>query len=257
MILITDIGNTNIILSGVHDTEDNRVEFLERVVTDKTLSVEQYEEIIRDTLSRFVSDLTGFEGAILSSSVPAITRIVADAQEKIVGQKVLVVGPGIKADVNLGMEDASQLGPDLLVGAVGCLHKYPAPVIIFDMGTCTTISVINKDSCFLGGMIVPGVATSQNGMLARASHLPKAPLHAPAHLICGDTVEAIQSGLMYGHAAMADGMIERIWEDLGYETTVVVTGGLAPRIVPLCKKPVILEETLLIDGLMILYRMNR
>jgi len=256
MVLVIDIGNTNIVMSGVDETNRDRVCFVTRVETNKENSVSRYAALIKKALEDQVESVTGFFGAILSSSVPAITRIVAVATEQIVERSVLVVGPGIKVDIDLGHPDPSQLGPDLLVGAIGGIYKYGVPLIIFDMGTCTTISVINKEGRFLGGMIAPGVAVSQNGMLARASHLPRAPLRTPPHLICGDTVEAIQSGLLYGHAAMTDGMITRIWEDLGYETKVVLTGGLADRVAPLCKQNVELEQELLIQGLMILYRMN-
>ena len=195
-------------------------------------------------------------GGILSSSVPPVTRQVKNAAEMIIGKQIIEVGPGLKTGVDIKIEDPAALGPDLLVGAVAGIAEYGAPLILIDMGTATTISVITDQKRFIGGMIIPGVKVSLKGLALNAAHLPDIAIKKPEKLINGATVGAMQSGSIYGHAACIDGMVERIWDDLGYKTAVVATGGFARTVIPCCKQDIVIDSQLLMKGLLTLYKKN-
>ena len=256
MILAIDLGNTNVTF-GCLDEKTGEIFFEERIHTDfKNTSVEYAVQIriIMDIRKINPADITG---CILSSSVPPVTRQVRNACEMILHMPVIEVGPGIKTGVDIKIDDPAALGPDLLTGAVAGLEEYGAPIILVDMGTATTISVIDNMRRFMGGMIIPGVKVSINGLTSNAAHLPDIAIELPDKLINGTTVGAMQSGSVYGHAACIDGMIDRIYEDLGYETKVVATGGFARTVIPCCKKDITIDSELLIKGLRILYNKNK
>ncbi len=256
MILAIDLGNTNVTF-GCLDEETGDILFEERIHTDfKNTSVEYAVQIktIMDIRGVSASDITG---GILSSSVPPVTRQVRNAAEMILKMPIIEVGPGIKTGVDIKLDDPTQLGADLLVGAVAGISEYGAPLILIDMGTATTISVRNVEKRFMSGMIIPGIEDALSGLAKRCAHLPEVAIKKPAKLISGNTVGAMQSGSVYGHAACIDGMIDRIWEQLGYKTTVVATGGFADDVLPCCKHTDIkLDDRLLIKGLTILYEKN-
>ncbi|MBQ3461561.1 MAG: type III pantothenate kinase, partial [Clostridia bacterium] len=177
------------------------------------------------------------------------------AVKKLTGTDAMVIGPGIKTGLSIKTDNPAQLGSDLVVDAVAGISEYGAPLIIFDLGTATTISVINKNREYLGGMIMPGMMISLNAMVSRTSQLPKISLDPPKKLIGTNTIDCMKSGILYGTAASMDGMIDRIREEMG-EVTVIATGGLAGTIVPLCKNKVIHDDELLIKGLMLIYNKN-
>lgn len=255
MILAIDLGNTNVTF-GCLDEKTGEIFFEERIHTDfKNTSVEYAVQIktIMDIHNVHANDI---DGGILSSSVPPVTRQVRNAAEMILRKPIIEVGPGLKTGVDIKIDNPAALGPDLLVGAVAGLDEYGAPLILIDMGTASTISVINDQKRFMGGMIMPGVKVSVNGLTANAAHLPDIAIELPDKLINGTTVGAMQSGSVYGHAACIDGMVERIWEDLGYKTAVVATGGFARTVIPCCKQDIVIDSELLIKGLRILYNKN-
>ncbi|MBQ8006601.1 MAG: type III pantothenate kinase, partial [Lachnospiraceae bacterium] len=196
------------------------------------------------------------EGGIISSSVPPLTKPIREGLERLLGKKLIEVGPGIKTGVDIKLDDPTQLGADLLVGAVAGISQYGAPLILIDMGTATTISVINDEKRFMGGMIIPGIEVSLEGLARRAAYLPEVAVKKPNNLISGNTVGAMQSGSIYGHASCIDGMIGRIWDELGYKTAVVATGGLAGDVIPSCKTQIKIDDQLLLKGLTILYGKN-
>ena len=255
MILAIDLGNTNVTFGGV-DEKTGKIFFEERIHTDfKNTSVE-YAVQMKTIMDIRGVKATDFVGGILSSSVPPVTRQVRNAAEMILKKPIIEVGPGMKTGVDIKIDDPAALGPDLLTGAVAGLNEYGAPLIIVDMGTATTISVISDQRRFLGGMIMPGVKVSVKGLTENAAHLPDIAIEQPEKLINGTTVGAMQSGSVIGHAACIDGMVERIWEDLGYKTAVVATGGFARTVIPNCKNDIIIDSELLIKGLNILYNKN-
>ncbi len=253
MILAIDIGNTNIVL-GCFD--DDRIILRERISTNHTATVIEYAATIKTAFEMHNINTKDVSGAIISSVVPAVTNTVKSAIEKFIGSKVLVIGPGIKTGLSIVIDNPSQLGSDLVVDAVAGLSEYTAPMIIIDMGTATTVSVINRKKEYIGGMIVPGLAISHDALISRTSQLSKIAFETPKKVIGSNTVDCIKSGLLYGNAGMLDGLIERINENLGEKCTVVATGGLSTVVAPLCKNDIIVDEDLLLKGLMVIYNKN-
>jgi type III pantothenate kinase len=169
----------------------------------------------------------------------------------------MVVGPGIKTGLNIHMDTPSQVGSDRIVIAVAALAEYKPPLTLLDLGTATTIEVVDEGNVYLGGCIIPGVRLSLEALTSRAAQLPGIQLDKPKRVIGKNTVDCMRSGVMYGAAAMLDGMIERVEEELGHKTTVVATGGMAQFVCPLCKREIKLERDLLLKGLNILYKKNK
>ena len=254
MILAIDIGNTNIVL-GCFD--DDNIILRERISTNHTATVVEYAATIKTAFEMNNISPDEITGAIISSVVPAVTSTVKSAIERFLGIDALVIGPGIKTGLSILIDNPSQLGSDLVVDAVAGLSEYPVPMIIIDMGTATTVSVINSRKEYIGGMIVPGLAISHDALISRTSQLSKIAFETPKKVIGSNTVDCIKSGLLYGNAGMLDGLIERINESLGDKCTVVATGGLSTIVAPLCKSDIIVDEDMLLKGLKVIYNKNR
>ena len=169
---------------------------------------------------------------------------------------VLVVGPGIKTGLRILLDNPAQLGSDRVADAVAAVNFYPTPLILIDMGTATTISVIDKEKNFLGGLIIPGLRVSLDSLTNRTSQLPKISLVPAKRVIGTNTIDCMKSGIIHSTASSIDGVIERIEEELGESCTVVSTGGLANVVIPYCKRSIKLDETLLLKGLRIIYEKN-
>lgn len=253
MILAIDIGNTNIVIGCC---EDNKILFRDRISTNHTATVLEYIAILKTAfeLNEIAPDDIG--GIIISSVVPAVTDTLKKAAEKYTNSKAIVVGPGIKTGLSILIDNPAQLGSDLVVDAVAGINNYPLPLIVIDMGTATTLSVIGKQGDYLGGMIVPGVCASRDSLIRKTSQLPKIAFERPKRVIGRNTVECMKSGLLYSSAGAIDGLIDRISDELGDKCTVVATGGLANVIIPLCKSEIIIDDDLLLKGLMIIYNKN-
>lgn len=255
MLLAIDIGNSNVVI-GCLDSAGKVICTL-RMVTDTKKTEDEYAAGMQAILLNNGIDCAGFEGAIICSVVPPLTEVFRLAVERVTGKKALVVGPGIKTGLNILIDDPSSLGSDLVAAAVAAVAEYPQPVIIIDMGTATTITVVDTGGRFLGGAIAPGVALSVNALSAGTSLLHKVPIEAPKKCICGTTTACMQSGAVYGTAAMLDGMIDRFRQELGAEAAVVATGGIASRIVPLCRHQIAYDEYLLLKGMYVIYKKNK
>ncbi|MBR5187352.1 MAG: type III pantothenate kinase [Clostridia bacterium] len=253
MVLAIDIGNTNIVV-GCFDEEN--ILFVERVSTNHTATDLEYASTIRMALHIHGYESSMLTGAIISSVVPGVTGTVKRAIEKYAGVKVMVVSPGIKTGIKLLVDNPAQLGSDLVVDAVAGINHYSVPLIIIDMGTATTLSVIDKNKNYIGGMIMTGVAISADALTSRTAQLPRIAFDAPNKLIGKNTVDCMKNGIMYSNACALDGLIERVEEELGEPCTVVATGGIANVITPLCKKKIIMDDALLLKGLMIIYQKN-
>ncbi len=253
MILAIDIGNTNIVIGCC---DDEKIFFMERLTTNHTATELEYAISFKTILELSGINPTDLEGAIISSVVPSVTDTVKTAVRKIVDVDVMVIGPGIKTGLSIKTDNPAQLGSDLVVDAVAGIHEYGAPLMIFDMGTATTISVINEDKEYLGTVIMPGMMISLNAMVSGTSQLPRISLDKPKKLIGTNTIECMKSGILYGTASSIDGMIDRIRDEIG-DATVVATGGLAGSVVPLCRNKVILDDELLLKGLMLIYNKNK
>lgn len=254
MILAIDIGNTNIVLGCI---DGDKCLFVERLSTVRTKTELEYAIDIKNVLDIYHIHRSDIEGGIVSSVVPQITNIVKLAVEKILKKEVLVVGAGIKTGLNIRMDNPAQLGSDLVVNAVAGIAEYPVPLLILDLGTANTVSVIDKNKNYIGGMIYPGIGVSLDSLTAHASQLGGIGIEAPEHIIGKNTVECMKSGIIYSSAAAIDGIIDRLQDELEGEATVVATGGLAKKIVPYCKREIILDDDLLLKGLAVIYRKNR
>ncbi|HJC37963.1 MAG TPA: type III pantothenate kinase [Candidatus Mediterraneibacter faecigallinarum] len=254
MILAIDIGNTNIVIGCIDGSE---CAFVERISTVRTKTELEYAIDIKNVLDIYHIKRTELEGGIISSVVPEITTAAKLAVEKILKTEVLVVGAGIKTGLNIRIDNPAQLGSDLVVDSVAGIAEYPVPMLIFDLGTANTVCVIDKNKNYVGGMIYPGIGVSLDSLTAHASQLGGIGLEAPEHIVGKNTVECMKSGIIYSSAAAIDGIIDRLEEELGAGMTVIATGGLARKIVPCCRRKIILDETLLLKGLAIIYRKNR
>lgn len=254
MLLAVDIGNTHIVLGCM-----NRLEIVRtaRVATNKIKTDFEYAEDLRHFFEVFQIDTAELDGAIVSSVVPPVTNAIARAVELVAGVKPLILGKGVKTGVNILIDDPAQTGADLVAAAAGALKLYTPPLIIIDMGTATTISVINKSGSFIGGTIAPGVALGLAALSSGTSQLPNISLEAPARVIGTNTIDSMKSGAVLGAAAMLDGMIERMEAELGESTTVIATGGVASSVAPLCKRKIEVNDDLLLTGLAAIYERNR
>lgn len=253
MILALDIGNTNIVIGCM---EKETCCFVERVSTNSSKTVLEYVVDFKTLLELYRIPMENITGCIVASVIPPLNNVVISALQKLLHVKPLLVGPGIKTGLNILMDNPTQIGADLIVDAVAGLHYYGAPIIMIDLGTATTISVLDRNKNYIGGMILPGVRVSLDSLVNRTSQLPRISLEAPKKIIGKNTIDAMKSGIILGQASCLDGMIERIWEELGYETKVVATGGLASSIVPYCRREIIYDNELTLKGLEILYRKN-
>ena len=252
MILAIDIGNTNIVVGCC---KDNKVSFVERISTNHTSTGAWICCFDKDDFGTLQHWFSKIDGAIISSVVPTVTITMKRAIKKITGCDAMIIGPGIKTGLSIVIDNPAQLGSDLVVDAVAGIHEYGAPIIIFDLGTATTISVVDKNNNYIGGVIMPGMGISLNAMVSGTSQLPRISLEEPKKIIGSNTVDCMKSGILYGTASSMDGMIERIKEEIG-EAKVVATGGLASTVVPHCKNDIILDDELLLKGLMIIYNKN-
>lgn len=254
MILAIDVGNSNMVVGCL----DEKTKYFEgRLSTDKDATVEEYAIRFESLLRLHNIDVSKIEGGIISTVVTQLVGTLSQAVEMIIGKKPLMVGPGLKTGLNIKIDNPAQLGADLVVGAVASIAKYPLPQIVFDLGTATTASVIDKNGVFLGGPIVPGVKTSLTALSGSTSQLPYVELAAPQRVIGRNSIECMQSGSVYGTAALLDGLAERIEEELGEPCTLIATGGIAGCIVPYCKRNIIFDNDLLLDGLLFIYNKNK
>ena len=254
MILTIDIGNSNIVLGGV---QDDAIVFQARLRTETTKTSDQYCVDLKILLDVNKISSEDIEGCIISSVVPQVLNAFQSAIKKLTGKVSLVVGPGIKTGLDIRLENPGQTGADLVVADVAALREHKPPLIVIDMGTATTMSVLDENGAHIGGCIIPGVRISMDALTERTALLPGLQLDQPKRAIGRNTIDAMRSGIMMGTASMLDGMVERMEQELGSKTTVIATGGIAQFIVPLCKTPMIYDKDLLIKGLAALYRENR
>ena len=254
MILAIDVGNTNIVI-GCIDKE--KCHFIERLSTVRIKTELEYAIDIKSVLDIYHVCPEEIEGGIISSVVPQITTNIKLAAEKILKKEILVIGSGIKTGLEIRSDDPGQLGADLVAASVAGIAEYPVPMMIFDMGTANTVCVIDREKRYLGGMIYPGLGVSLDSLTAHASQLGGISLEAPERVISRNTIDCMKSGVIYSAAAAMDGIIDRIQEEMGETLTVIATGGLAKCIVPHCRREVILDDDLLLKGLLVLYDKNR
>ena len=253
MLLAIDIGNTNLVIGCI---QDDQILFQARIATDRTRTSDQYGVEIKNMLEAFGVQISQITDCIISSVVPPVFNSVKTGVIKVIKKQPMVVGPGLKTGLNIHVDVPSQVGSDRIVIAVAALAEYQAPLILMDLGTATTIEVIEPENLYMGGVIFPGVKISLDALTSRAAQLPGISLDKPKTVIGKNTVDCMRSGMMYGTAAMIDGLVDRIEAELGHSCTLIATGGMAQFIAPLCKRKIVLEKDLLLKGLNLIYKKN-
>lgn len=253
MLLVLDLGNTNL-TAGVFRGKELVCDF--RMATDRARTGDQYAADLTAMMALKGIAPTDVHGAILGSVVPGLDAAFCRAVKQVIGKDPLMVGPGIKSGMNIRIDNPAQLGADLLVGAVAAYETYGAPCIVWDMGTATTVSVIDEKGAFCGGAIMAGVGTALDSLVSRASLLPNIRVEAPKKVIGTNTTDCMRSGAVFGAVAMLEGMCDRIEAELCCPATVVVTGGLGAEIAACSRRRVNYDGNLLLNGLRILYERN-
>ena len=255
MLLAIDIGNTNIVFGCMDDK--NNVVLFERISTNHQATAIEYASLIKNILEMNNFKVKDIDDAIMSSVVPSVTGTVTEAIRKLFGIEVMVISPGVKTGLNILIDNPAQLGSDQVVDAVAGINQYSVPQIIIDMGTATTVSVIDRNRNYIGGLIIAGMGTATNALISHTAQLPRINFEKPEKVIGTNTIDCMKSGVLYSNACAIDGITERIEEELGERCTVIATGGLAELVVPLCRRDIILDKSLLIKGLTIIYRKNK
>ena len=253
MILAIDMGNTNIVIGGI---DEKRTYFMERITTDSRKTDLEYAVSIKSIFEINRIDPGEVEGAILSSVVPPLNPVLTAAVRKVTGKQLKLVGAGIRTGMNIRMDDPRKVGADLIVDSVAAKAEYPLPIIVIDMGTATTITVVDRNGDYIGGVICPGLRVSLDTLSSQTAQLPHIDLEKPGPAIAKNTIDSMRSGILYGSAAQMDGIIDRMEAELGESASLVATGGLAPFVVPLCRHKITVDDDLLLKGLLILYRKN-
>jgi len=247
MILAIDCGNTATKL-GIFDGDS--LVSVYNINTNKGRSSDEYAKEMKD----LVKDVE-FTGAIISCVVPLLTSEIKDAVYRAFKVHPLIVDKNLKTKLPIKIDNPSELGSDILCGAVGALKKYQAPLVIADLGTATKMFVVDKNGNMVGGMISSGMRINLESLVSNTSQLLETPLEAPKHVISKNTKESIQSGIVYGQAFMISEFARRMEKEIGYELNRVLTGGFSKFI----KDQVVCfhyEPTLTLEGLYEIYRIN-
>ena len=253
MLLTYIIANDEITLGFIENSEFISTVY---VSTDLRRTADEYASIFKSLFELRKIHLEQLDGVIGASVVPTLTETVRSAIESVTGIKSHLLSTGTKTGLNILTDDPSQLGGDLVAAAVGAMKRYSTPMIIIDFGTATTFSALNKDGAFVGCAIAPGLTLSSKALSDGTSLLPQISCSVPKKCIGTNTLESMQSGCIFGNAAMIDGMIERIEAELGTSASIIASGKDASTIVPLCKHNIICDSTVSLLGLEHIYQKN-
>lgn len=253
MILVVDVGNTNIVL-GLYEGRDLTHHW--RLSTNRSSTVDEYGVLISNLFQLAGVRANQIEGVILSCVVPPIMHTLEQLFTKYVGKEALVVGPGIKTGLNIRYENPREVGADRIVNAVAGIEQYGAPLIVVDFGTATTFDYIDASGSYLGGAIVPGLGIAAEALYQRAAKLPRIELTKPKTVIGRNTVAAMQSGIIFGYAGQVDGIVRRICKEFNVQPRVIATGGLAELIAGETETIEVVDDMLTLEGLRIVYERN-
>lgn len=249
-----DIGNSYITIGGFAGAE---LSFVASVVTNPRRTKEQYAIDFKEILALYASESVEVEGAVISSVVPEMTETVMGAVRLLFGIDAMAVGPGVKTGLNITIDNPAQLGADIAATAVAALARFKPPLIICDLGTATAISVIDADKRFLGVVIAAGVGTTLEGFTKTTALLPHVSIEPPVSVVGKNTSASMQSGLVYGTAAMIDGLCDRIENELGESAAVIATGIMTDKIIPCCRRKITVCDHLLLEGLRCIFEKNK
>ena len=253
MLLTLDIGNTQTAV-GLYDGDQLVTTWRLTTVTDRT--EDELRLWLRGLLDLEGYDVTDVGGVCVSSVVPAITGAFRRVADRLTGGPVVVIEPGVKTGMQIQIDNPREVGADRVVNSLAARERYGAPVVVVDFGTSTNFDVVGTGGEYLGGAIAPGLAIATNALISGTAALRRVEFNEPRSPIGKGTVEAIQSGAIYGHAGLVDGIMERICGEIDSEVTRVATGGLASTIVPHCRSVEIIDETLTLDGLRMIFERN-
>lgn len=256
MILAIDCGNTHVTFGCIG--ENGTTEPIFRIPTDRAETDFGYAAKIQQILTLYRLSPSDFEGAVISCVVPPLTSVLSRAVQLLTGHCALVVGAGVKTGLHIAINDPGTIASDLVAAAVAAKEEYPLPCIIIDMGTATTVTVVDEKARYIGGAILAGVGISQDALAEQTSLLPDIDLQPPRNAIAANTVDSMKSGMIYGTAGAIDGLLDRFSEELGREpASIVATGGISPLICPHCRHAIKLDETLLMKGLWLIWKKNQ
>lgn len=255
MLLAVDIGNTNLVCGLFAGSELTHTLRLETV---RSRTADEYAGILAQLLSLRRIDPGAIHAAIIASVVPPITDVLLRAVQSIVSAEPLIVGgPGLKTGIRIRTDNPREVGADRVVNAVAAHARTSGPAVVVDLGTATNFDCVSADGDYLGGIIVPGVHASLDGLLSRAAKLSRIELAEPPRVIGKNTVHAMQSGVIFGYAALIDGLLDRISTEMAEPARVLATGGLAPLICPHARLVDEICPDLTLEGLRIIYERNR
>ena len=253
MLLAADIGNTNITL-GVFDGD--KIVHSWRLSTEITRTEDEYGVFLKNLLRETNLD-TKVKSAVISSVVVQLTERIETALKKYMGIDSLIISHKIATNVTLKTDNRSQIGADRIANACAASILYKSPAIVVDFGTATSFDIVNKDNEFIGGIITAGMKIQADALSSKTSKLPKLNIEAPEHAIGRNTIDAMLSGIVRGHAAMIDGLIEECEKELGYKTTIIATGGYSSIISKYLKRKFdYINPDLTLQGMKILYDLN-
>lgn len=254
MVLTVDIGNSSTSV-GLYNDSGKHV-FLSSIETRANKSRDHCAMDLLNIFQLYQADIAAVHGAILSCVVPPLTAGMSEAIAFLTGKRPLVVGPGIKTGLNIRSDLHNQLGSDIVASSVAAIAKYQSPVIVIDLGTATTFSLL-RGGVYEGCAILPGVRLGLNALSEHTAELPHIAIEPPESPLGRNTIDAMRAGVVYGNAGMIDRMVDRFEQACGEPvSTVVATGGNAPMILPYCQRSIIHDPTLLLDGLYLLYQKN-
>lgn len=255
MLLVFDVGNTNMVL-GIYKDKELIKDW--RINTDKEKTSDEYGMLISNLFQHDNMDIDSIEDIIISSVVPNVMHSLENFCIKYCNKQPMIVGPGIKTGLNIKYDNPKQVGADRIVNAVSAIEKYGYPLIVVDFGTATTFCAISDKSEYLGGTIAPGIKISSEALFQRASKLPRVELIKPGSVICKSTVTAMQSGIIYGYVGLVDKIIEMMKKELNHDDVkVIATGGLSTLIASETKSIDHVDKFLTLDGLRVIYEKNK
>jgi type III pantothenate kinase len=255
MLLAFDVGNTNIVL-GVY--KDKELIKYWRMSTDKSKTSDEIGMLVNQLFTYDGLDMREVTDVIISSVVPTIMYSLQHMSIKFCDKEAIVVGPGIKTGINIKYDNPRQVGADRIVNAVSAFHKYGGPIIVVDFGTATTFCAISEKCEYLGGTISPGIKISSDALFQRAAKLPRVELNKPRKVICKNTIQSMQSGIIYGYVGLVDYLVDRMKEELkSKKVKVIATGGLAGLIASESKTIDHVDRFLTLEGLRLIYEMNK
>ncbi|WFA07716.1 type III pantothenate kinase [Tissierella sp. Yu-01] len=257
MLLVIDVGNTNIVFGLFNGRE---LAFDWRISTDKDRTSDEYGLLFNQIFQHNNIDISEIDDVIISSVVPPLMHTLPTTSVRYFNKEPIVIGPGVKTGMNIKYDNPKEVGADRIVNAVAAFEKYGGPLIIVDFGTANTFCYVSEEGEYLGGAITPGIKISAEALFLRTAKLPKVELVKPEKVVAKNTVNSIQSGLVYGYIGMVDHIIGKMIDEMNVDENkikVVATGGFSSLIASESKYIKIIDKLLTLDGLRIIYERNK